>query len=198
MSIKAMILNQTALVFAVCSLMPIQALAECSSDGGTGTGVEYANMVLGGEGGGNWGATNLLGESTATGAFQFTYGTLKELGYIDRSSRSVTEEMYGAGEWKNVKWTGLNGINSREDFLTNQKAQVNALKIFTERNLKTIKPDYSTKANGVPLTPGGVAYASHFSRGRGIRFMEVMRISAILSAVKSTGGQFLLYTGNHE
>lgn len=154
---------KTILATAILAVLtPSLAMASCEAGNGTGTGDAYANMVLGGEGGGNWQATNLLGESTATGAFQFTYGTLQELGYISSDSRSVGEDMYGAGEWEGVTWTGLDGVNSRTDFLNNQAAQVSALSRFTENNLTTINADYSTSANGVPLTPGGVGYASHF------------------------------------
>ena len=170
-----MILNRTLAVFAILSLMPVQSIAACSTDGGTGTGTEYANMVLAGEGGGNWGATNARQESTASGAFQFTYGTLQELGYIDRKSRAVGADMFGPGEWgpdsdgNEVIWTGLNGVRSRQDFLTNQAVQVNALSIYTEKNLKIIDPDYSTTANGVPLTAGGVGYAAHFLGAGGFK-----------------------------
>jgi hypothetical protein len=144
------------------AMMPLQAIASCASSGGTGTGTEYADMVLGGEGGGNWQATNILQESTATGAFQFTYGTLQDLGYISPDSRPVGTDMYGPGEWEGVTWTGLDGVTSRMDFLNNEAAQVSALSRFTANNLDIIGADYSSSANGVPLTPGGVGYASHF------------------------------------
>lgn len=156
-----MFAKKITVALVALSLSAQSALA-CASGGGTGTGTEYANMVLGGEGGGNWQATNILQESTASGAFQFTYGTLQELGYIAPNSRSVGTDMYGPGEWSGVTWTGLDGVNSRMDFLNNQAAQVNALSRFTERNLQTINADYNSRANGVPLTPGGVGYASHF------------------------------------
>ena len=155
---------KNVLAYAVTAmLVPAVAAASCTSDGGTGSsGTDYADMVLGGEGGGNWQATNLLGESTATGAFQFTYGTLQDLGYISENSRPVGRDMYGAGEWEGVTWTGLDGINSRTDFLNSQAAQVSALSRFTQGNLDIINADYNSSANGVQLTPGGVGYASHF------------------------------------
>lgn len=157
-----MIAKTLALSAVLLASVPVSAFASCASDGGTGTGATYADMVLAGEGGGNWQATNLLGESTATGAYQFTYGTLQELGYISHDSRAVGTDMYGAGEWQGVTWTGKDGINSRTDFLNSQSAQVNALTDFTERNLAAINADYSSTANGVPVTPGGVGYAAHF------------------------------------
>ena len=71
--------------------------------------------------------------------------------------------MYGPGEWEGeVNWTGLDGVNSRMEFLNNQTAQVSALQRFTQSNLDIINPDHTSSANGVPLTPGGVGYASHF------------------------------------
>lgn len=160
--------NLTAAV-VILSLTAVQSLAQCTGDGGTGTGTEYADMVLGGEGGGNWAATNLLQESTASGAFQFTYGTLQDLGYISADSRSVGTDMYGPGEWEGVTWTGLDGVNSRMDFLNNQAAQVSALARFTDNNLNIINADYGSVVNGVPLTPGGVGYASHFLGAGGFK-----------------------------
>ncbi|MFX4300201.1 hypothetical protein [Pseudosulfitobacter pseudonitzschiae] len=141
--------------------IPATGMASCMSDGGISSdGTEYANMVLGGEGGGNWAATN--GDSTATGAFQFMYGTLQDLGYISGNSRPVGSDLYGDSDWSDVTWTGLDGVNSREEFMNNQAVQVTALGRFTQNNLDQIGADYTSSANGVPLTPGGVAYASHF------------------------------------
>jgi len=157
-----MIAKNITTAFLLVALMPVQAFASCESADGTGTGQDYANMVLAGEGGGRWDVTNYLQESTASGAFQFTYGTLQELGYISPDSRSVGSDMYAPGEWTGVTWTGLDGVNSRMDFLNNQAAQVSALSRFTENNLNIINADYNDEANGVPLTPGGVGYASHF------------------------------------
>jgi hypothetical protein len=155
--------KNTTVAFIMCLLIPVQAMAQCDSAGGTGTGDDYATMVLGGEGGGRWDVTNLLQESTATGAFQFTYGTLQDLGYITHDSRSVGSDMYTSAEWSgNVQWTGLDGVGSRTEFLNNQAAQVAALTRFTANNLEIIGADYSSSANGVPITPGGVGYASHF------------------------------------
>ncbi|KKN86212.1 hypothetical protein LCGC14_0270810 [marine sediment metagenome] len=158
-----MLAKTIAVAFTFGILIPAQVLAQCASDGGTGTGDDYATMVLGGEGGGVWNITNILQESTASGAFQFTYGTLQDLGYITHDSRSVNTDMYGPGEWEgDVNWTGLDGVNSRMEFLNNQAAQVSALSRFTANNLDIIGADYSSSANGVPITPGGVGYASHF------------------------------------
>jgi hypothetical protein len=145
-------------------LVPSVALAQCTTAGGEATGMEYAEMVLGGESSGDWETHNKNEESTATGAFQFTYGTLQTLGYIKKEgSRTVGSDMYGPGEWQGkINWTGKDGVTSRVSFMKNKAAQVNALKKFTELNLKSINPDYSTSANGIQLTPGGVGYASHF------------------------------------
>jgi hypothetical protein len=159
-----MFAKNAAAAFTLWLLIPTQVLAQCASDGGTGADSNaYVDMVLGGEGGGVWNITNILQESTASGAFQFTYGTLQDLGYITHDSRSVDRDMYGSGEWEgDITWTGLDGVNSRMGFLNNQAAQVAALSRFTANNLDIINPDYTSSANGVPLTPGGVGYASHF------------------------------------
>jgi hypothetical protein len=161
---------KTAIAVVLSLSIPMASYASCEATTGDDTeGDAYVNMILGGEGGGKWDVTNLLGESTATGAFQFTYGTLQDLGYISADSREVGTDMYGSGEWANVKWEGLDGVNSREDFLNNKAAQVSALARFTEKNLQSINADYSTSANGVPLTPGGVGYASHFLGAAGFK-----------------------------
>lgn len=145
----------------IITALPVSGFASCMSDGGIASdGTEYADMVLGGEGGGNWAATNK--DSTATGAFQFMYGTLQDLGYISSNSRPVGSDLYGASDWSDVTWTGLDGVTSRADFMNNQAVQVMALNRFTQANLNQIGADYNSSANGVPLTPGGVAYASHF------------------------------------
>ena len=153
-----MYMKQITTGIVVLSMMSGPVLA-CESDGGK-SGTEYADMVIGGESGGDWHATN--NESTATGAFQFTYETLRDLGYIHPDSPPVSSSMFGTGSWENVIWTKLDGVDSRESFMNNQAAQVNALSRFTQKNLNIINPDYTTSANGVPLTQGGVAYAAHF------------------------------------
>ena len=79
-----------------------------SSSGGIDMGgscpadASYANMVAGGEGGaaGQY-ATNP--GSTATGTYQFTYGTLKDLGYISADSPKPTA--LGRSDWSTGLWT---------------------------------------------------------------------------------------------
>lgn len=165
-----MIAKNIASAFVLSILIPAQVVAQCASDGGTGTGDDYATMVLGGEGGGKWNVTNYLKESTASGAFQFTYGTLQDLGYITKDSRKVGRDMYEPGEWTgDVNWTGLDGVTSRVGFLNNQKAQIAALQRFTQKNLESINADYSSTVNGIPVTPGGVGYASHFLGAGGFK-----------------------------
>ena len=150
--------NISALLFATA--LPLSAYACEVGDEVDSTGNAYADMVLGGEGGGNWAATN--GASTATGAFQFMYGTLQELGYISSDSRSVGSDLYGDDDWSDVTFTGQDGVWSRQDFMDNQAAQLSALDRFTQNNLNSINANYGDIVNGVPLTEGGAAYAAHF------------------------------------
>ena len=74
-----MLAKNVAAAITIIVLIPAHVLAPCASDGGTGTDADYATMDLGGDGGGVWNITNSLQESPASGAFQFTNGTLQGL-----------------------------------------------------------------------------------------------------------------------
>lgn len=124
----------------------------CSGDG------NYAAGVLGFEGGGDPRATNP--GSTATGSYQFLYGTLVNLGYIEPGQDKPPA---GAGNWDGIRWTGKDGVYSRDQFMSSQSAQDNALAAFTNQNLAAISGSYSDGQviNGVPMTSGGAALAAH-------------------------------------
>lgn len=123
-------------------------------------GSSYADMVAGGEGGaaGQY-ATNP--GSTATGTYQFTFGTLQDLGFISSDSPAPTS--FGESDWNNVIWTGKSGVTSRKGFMDSESAQKTALNDLTARNLKATAGSWSPgqSVDGVELTDGGVAYASH-------------------------------------
>jgi len=130
---------------------------ECSSS--TAEGSDYGSYILGMEGGAAaWTATNP--SSTATGAYQFLFGTLQDMGYISSSSSKPPN---GAGDWSGTIWTGQDGVWSREQFMASQAAQNAALERFTQQNLGAISGSWTPGqvVNGIPLTAGGVAAATH-------------------------------------
>lgn len=136
------------------SALSVFALTAVAS---VGTG-NYADLVYKGEGGGNPAATTPLG--SASGKYQFTYATLKDLGYITSGPVKVPP---GAGEWSGVVWSGKDGVNSRSDFLNNVAAQDAALETFTQNNWNSISSitPLGTSINGVEMTQGGALYAAH-------------------------------------
>ena len=135
------------------------AVEAASGDAGACSGGDnYAAGVLKYEGGGDPGATNP--GSTATGSYQFLYGTLVNLGYIESGQRTPPP---GAGDWDGIVWTGKDGVYSRSQFMSSSSAQDNALAAFTNQNLSAISKSYTSGqvVNGVPMTDGGAALAAH-------------------------------------
>ena len=125
---------------------------QCSGD------ANYSDAVLNYEGGGDPYATNP--GSTATGSYQFLYGTLVDLGYINPGQSTPPP---GEGNWDGIVWSGKDGVYSREQFMASSSAQDNALAEFTANNLNTVSNYYEPGqvVNGVPLSEGGVALATH-------------------------------------
>ena len=60
--------------------------------------------------------------STATGAYYFTIGALKALGYIAEAPEDIAS-LRGDATWEQVAWTGKHGVTSREDFLSTPAVQ---------------------------------------------------------------------------
>lgn len=134
-----------------------------AAESGGGAGLDcdgsqsYADLVAKYEGGGK-GASATNPDSTASGSYQFTFGTLKELGFI----KSGSTPGFGEDSWSGVEWTGKGGVYSRDDFFKSNAAQDLALSELTEKNLKAVEGLWEGKTvNGVPLTAGGVAFATH-------------------------------------
>lgn len=143
-----------SLFAANASLAQDEACASGDVEGG------YGQMIMGMEGGSlGYAATTTLG--TATGAYQFTYATLGSLGYIDLAASSLPS--FGGGEWSGVVWTGKDGVMSRDQFLSNHAAQDRAFQEFTSKNLASVQSSWTPGqvVNGIPLTAGGVAAATH-------------------------------------
>lgn len=137
--------------------MAMPAWADCGeSDFGA-----YIRQIEGGAQG--YSAVNPT--SSATGAYQFLAPTLQSLGMISHlpSNRS---SLFGNSSWEGVVWSDkarAMGINSRADFKANQAAQDQLFAEFTQRNLQTVSSSWTPGqvVNGVQLTPGGVAAATH-------------------------------------
>lgn len=125
----------------------------------TANGKSYSEMVFAGEADHRgYGSTTDLG--TATGAYQFTFETLQDLGYVEKGQQRPA---FGKDPWEGVKWTGKGGVNSRTEFLADGAAQDQALGDFTEKNWASIqsKTPLDTTVNGVPMTQPGALYAAH-------------------------------------
>jgi hypothetical protein len=150
---------------AICIVAASPALAQdpaCPAGDMEGGFAEYIMGIEGGSLG--YAATTVLG--TATGAYQFTYETLGDLGYIDLERSNPANgrnPSFGAGEWSGVVWTGVDGVMSREQFLSNPAAQDRAFQKLTSTNLSRISGSWTPGqvVNGIPLTAGGVAAAAH-------------------------------------
>ena len=119
---------------------------------------DYGDLVMSGEGGGNWAATNP--GSTATGGYQFIHGTLVDLGFVQAGGSTPSK---GAGDWENVVWTGKGGVNSRAEFMASKSAQNLALSELNNTNwasISSVTPLGQT-INGIAMTQGGALYAAH-------------------------------------
>lgn len=116
-----------------------------------------------------YGSTTKLG--TATGAYQFTFETLQDLGYVEKGQKRPP---FGADPWDGIRWTGKGDVNSRTEFLANTSAQDQALGDFTERNWTSIqsKVPLNTEVNGVPMTKSGALFATHMLGSGGFRQWE--------------------------
>lgn len=180
---KSFVLSLTVSAMSITAIMAVPSAALAVEDAGSdadtsecgGTDGNYADAVLAKEGGNvrYWNPG-----STATGNYQFLYGTLANLGYIDTSQS--TRPAFGAGEWDGVVWTGLDGVNSRMEFVNSSTAQDAALARFTEQNLNAVSSSWTEGqvVNGVPLTSGGVALATHMLGSGGFNTWAASGFSA--------------------
>lgn len=121
----------------------------------------YMEKIRQSESAGNYGATTDRG--TATGAYQFTAGSLKNLGLVSYTSTPS----YGAGEWDNVTWNeNAWGVSSRQDFLNNTAAQDAVMVAYTQNNWNGLNA--STKSyigqsvNGMIVDESALLAGAHF------------------------------------
>lgn len=120
----------------------------------------YAELVLRDESGGDYNIVST--SSTATGGYQFMYGSLIDLGYIAPGGPGSTPPK-GEGAWENVEWTGKGGIYSRDEFRASTSAQDQAFAEYTQKNWNAISSNSAVgeMVNGVPLTQSGALHAAH-------------------------------------
>ncbi|MBW3243551.1 hypothetical protein KUV57_12835 [Epibacterium sp. DP7N7-1] len=154
---------------------PTLSVAQDAGGSGECEDSNYSEAVLGYEGGGDPYATNP--SSTATGSYQFLFGTLVDLGYI---SPGQSTPPAGAGNWSGIVWTGKDGVYSRDQFMSSSSAQDNALAEFTNKNLASVSGSYTAGqvVNGVPLSNGGVALATHMLGAGGFQKWAASGFSA--------------------
>lgn len=139
--------------------------AECTEDD---YGAYIRKVESGGQG---YSATNPT--SSATGAYQFTIGTLKSLGFITHIPGPASS-YFGSSSWEGVVWSDsarAMGVNSRSDFMANHHAQDVAFSRLTQQNLSAVSNSWSpgSVVNGVRMTPGGVAAAVHMLGAGGFK-----------------------------
>lgn len=152
----------TTLILTFATPLVAQSL-DC--EGGESYG-DYIGRIEGGSRG--YAATNPT--SSATGKYQFLLGTLQELGYVAGYDGGASQ-YFGDSDWAGVRWTGKDGITSRDAFMNSPGAQENAFAEFTQRNLSAVSGSWTPGAtvNGVQLTQGGVAAATHMLGAGGFR-----------------------------
>lgn len=91
----------------------------------------YKEALAQRESGGDYKAINTLG---FLGRYQMGTMALKDAGFIKSNVSNSNRVLDEASSW-----TGKMGVMSKEDFLNNQGAQENAMKILTSRNLQSLK-----------------------------------------------------------
>lgn len=89
------------------------------------------------ESGGNQFQTNPY--STAIGSYQMTEAALVSAGYATRNG-PVTAADYNGND-SNLVFTGKDGVNSVQDFMSNQAAQTNAAETYAKQVYGTISSD---------------------------------------------------------
>lgn len=92
------------------------------------------------------------------GKYQFGKLALQDAGYRDK---------------KTGKWTGKDGVNSKQDFLNNKDAQENAIRTYTKIQRKYLKnygadKHIGTEFKGVPVTESGLLAAAHLIGAKGL------------------------------
>jgi hypothetical protein len=115
----------------------------------------FAKKLSGRESGGN---QRIVNSSGYMGSYQMGEAALIQGGYASRNGNAYDN--------KNIAWTGKDGINSTEDFLSNQGAQTNAFNANLSNNWKTANRLNLTQyvgrdVGGTTLTESGILGGMH-------------------------------------
>jgi len=104
------------------------------------------------ESGGNYAAVNSIGY---VGKYQFGYPALIDAGYVKRSVRSNAQLN------NPNSWTGKDGINSLDDWLSNNNVQESAMCEYTKRNYSTMCKIGAITSDQSPEDVSGMLAVSH-------------------------------------
>lgn len=113
----------------------------------------YLGAVGQRESGNNYSAVNSFGYA---GKYQFGTPALKEAGLIRMDAPNSNSAMNDP-----ANWTGQYGVNSLEDWLTNENAQENAMITYTNRNLGYLRNNGGIRAGDTQEQIGGMLAGSH-------------------------------------
>ncbi|WP_135447261.1 MULTISPECIES: hypothetical protein [Tabrizicola] len=108
------------------------------------------------ESGGDYQAVNTL---NFLGAYQFGEAALIDLGYVRHDGDPYDNNFSGG-------WTGKNGIDSKQEFLSNRAVQDKAAEAWVKLMWHYIEAENLhrhawTEVGGVELTPSGMLAATH-------------------------------------
>lgn len=135
-------------------------MSECFDD--------FKNALAASESGGQpddgYGAQN---QRNFLGKWQFGERALADLGYVSRDS-DLDDNDYSGG------WTGKDGVNSLNDFLSSHTAQDNAIEAYLEKQwgyIRNLKLDdfLGETINGTLVTESGLLAGAHLGGVGGLR-----------------------------
>jgi hypothetical protein len=131
------------------------------------------------ESGGDYRAVNTLG---FTGKYQFGYAALIDCGYV-KSNVTSNKALSNPNSWK-----GTNGIDSLEDWLSNQTEQEKAMCTYTKRNYSTCCKIGAITQDQTPEDVAGMLAVAHLL-GPGAA-LEFRKGKVAADAYGTTGAQY--------
>ena len=134
-------ITNNAQLFGTPGVLPsdtsVHAIDIPQSNGSTSGRESFRSYVIQLEGNGDYSAVNRNG---MLGAYQFSSGTLQQIGYKDSAGN----------------WTGKDGVWSKEDFLQNKQAQDHAFELNYNEVTRQLKANGSWSHMGETLPGGGI------------------------------------------
>lgn len=106
------------------------------------------------ESGGNYAAHNTIGYQ---GKYQFGYQKLIDCGYIKQGVTGTNLNVTN----NSANWTGLNGVNSVQDWYNNPSAQEQAMMLSMKSNCKWLQKHRVLNSSSTPEQIGGYLCVSH-------------------------------------